>query len=189
VIGIAFRAVSALLALGALFVPASAANPSFPCTGVLTATEKVICGDDSLAALDRFVANAYRNKFDGMPIESGDALEEVVQSLVLTQKAWLAYRNACGNDRACIYRAYAVRKAGLTAGDNAPDTPCRDTVGAEQAALFVKQCIAVATETHPPCNAQNACELIVSHNIFRCAGLGDGAPKFCAAYLPGKPAR
>jgi len=35
-------------------------------------------------------------------------------------------------------------------------------------------------ETHPPCNADNSCELIVSHNIFRCMVLGDQAPKFCA---------
>jgi uncharacterized protein len=162
--------------------PAKAANPSFACTGALAATEKVICSDDTLAALDRALATAFRNKFDGLPVESGDALDEVVKSLVITQQAWLAHRNVCGTDIACIYKAYMLRKGALTAGDDAKDTPCRDTVGAEQAAAFVKQCIAVATETHPPCNADNSCELIVSHNIFRCAGLGDQAPKFCADY-------
>jgi uncharacterized protein len=106
----------------------------------------------------------------------------MVKSLIMTQKAWLAHRNGCGSDRACIYKAYNLRKAALEAGDNAKDTPCRDTVGAEQAAIFVKDCIAIATDTHPPCNADNACELIVSHNIYRCNGLGDQAPKFCAAY-------
>jgi uncharacterized protein len=115
-------------------------------------------------------------------VESADALDEVVRSLVMTQKAWLAHRNSCGTDIACVYKSYIVRKGALTAGDEVKDTPCRDTVGAEQAAIFVKQCIAVATETHPPCNADNSCELILSHNIFRCAGLGDQAPKFCAAY-------
>jgi hypothetical protein len=64
------------------------------------------------------------------------------------------------------------------------DTPCSDTVGAKQAAVYVKQCIAVAPETHPPCNALNTCEMIISHNIYRCFELGDGAPKFCAAYPP-----
>ena len=115
--------------------------------------------------------------------KSADALDEVVKSLVITQKAWLVHRNSCGADRACIYRAYFVRKAALTAGDSAKGVPCRDTVGAEAAAIYVKECIAVASETHPPCNADNSCELIVAHNIFRCAGLGDGAPKFCAAYV------
>jgi uncharacterized protein len=173
---------SAVLALLASALPAVAATPSFDCSGMLTPTEMVICSDGSLAALDRAVANAYRNKFDGMPIESANALDEVVKSLVITQKAWMAHRDACGTDRTCIYKAYAVRKAALTAGDNAKDTPCRDTVGAEQAAIYVEECIATATETHPPCNTDNACEPIVSHNIFRCNGLGGQAPKFCAAY-------
>ena len=166
-----------------LTAPAVAATASFPCTGTLTPTETVICADDSLAALDRALAAAYRNKFDGLPVESGNALEEVVQSLIITQKAWLAHRNTCGTDRACIRNAYQVRKTALTAPDNAKDTPCSDTVGAKQAAIFVKECIEVASATHPPCNAQNSCELIVSHNHFRCLSLGDGAPKFCAAYL------
>jgi uncharacterized protein len=162
---------------------AAAATPSFPCTGQLTPTETVICSDASLAALDRALVTAYKNKFDGLPVESGDALDEVVKSLLITQKAWLAHRNACGAERTCIYKAYTVRKTALTAGDNAKNTPCSDTVGAAQAAIYVKDCIAVSTETHPPCNADNTCELIVSHNIFRCTGLGGGAPKFCAAYV------
>lgn len=172
----------AILLLSQLALPAATAHPSFPCTGALTSTETVICSDDSLAALDRALATAYRNKFDGLPVESADALDEVVKSLAITQKAWLAHRNDCGADRACIYKAYLVRKRALTAGDDAKDTPCRDTVGAEQAAIYVKECIAVASETHPPCNADDSCELIVSHNIFRCVDLGKGAPKFCAAY-------
>jgi len=168
-------------------LPASAAAPSFSCSGPLNPTERVICADPDLAALDRAVATTYRNKFDGLPVESASALDEVVKSLVITQKAWLAYRDSCGADRGCILKAYEVRKASLAAGDNAKTMPCRDVVGAAQAAIYVKECVAVATETHPPCNAANDCELIVSHNIFRCTGLGDGAPKFCAAYT--KPAR
>ena len=161
---------------------AATARPSFACSGALNPTEIAICADESLAALDRAVATAYRNKFDGLPVESADALDQVVKSLIITQKAWLAYRDSCGADHGCIYKAYRTRKAALIAGDDAKEVPCRDMVGAEQAAVFVKDCIAVATETHPPCNADNSCELIVSHNIFRCAGLGDGAPQFCAAY-------
>jgi uncharacterized protein len=159
---------------------AATTHPSFACTGTLSPTEAAICTDESLAALDRAVAAAYRNKFDGLPVESADALDEVVKSLVITQKAWLAHRDSCGADHGCIYKVYTMRKAALT--DDTKNVPCRDMVGAERAAVFVKDCIAVAAETHPPCNADNACELIVSHNIFRCAGLGDGAPKFCAAY-------
>lgn len=181
-VNLAATALAALVTMTASAMPATAAHPSFPCSGALTPTETVICADDSLAALDRALATAYRNKFDGLPVESANALDELVRSLNITQKAWLARRNSCGTDRGCIYRAYAVRKVALTRGVSAPAVPCRDVVGAEQAAVYVKQCIAVATETHPPCNAANSCELIISHNIFRCNGLGDGAPKFCAPY-------
>jgi uncharacterized protein len=161
---------------------AGMAHPSFACSGSLNPTETAICTDESLAALDRTVTTAYRNKFDGLPVESADALDQLVKSLIITQKAWTAHRNSCGADHTCIYRAYRIRKAALTSGDDAKAVSCRDMVGIEQAAVYVKDCIAVGSETHPPCNADNACELIVSHNIFRCAGLGDGAPKFCAAY-------
>ena len=160
-----------------------AATPSFACTGALSPTEAVICADDSLAALDRVLAAAYKNKFDGMPVESGNALDEVVKSLAITQNAWLAHRNSCGADRACIRKAYQARITGLTAEVDAKDMPCSEIVGASQAAIYVQQCIAVATETHPPCNAQNSCELIVSHNIYRCGAPGDQTPKFCASYF------
>jgi uncharacterized protein YecT (DUF1311 family) len=173
------------LAVSLLSQPAwsASAHPSFPCTGVLTPTETAICSDDNLAALDRALDTAYRNKFDGLPVESADALDDVVKSLVITQKAWLAHRDSCDIDRVCIYKAYLVRKRALIAGDAVKDTPCRDTVGAEQAAIYVKECIALASETHPPCNADNSCEPIISHNILRCTGLGVAAPKFCGAYL------
>lgn len=176
------RLTFAALLTAAAIAPAKAANPSFSCAGALTPTEKVICSDETLAALDRKLATAYKNKFDGLPVESANALDIVVRSLAITQKAWLAHRDSCGTDWECIRKAYVTRTAALTASDNAKDVPCSDTVGAEQAAVYVKECIAVATETHPPCNAENSCELIISHNIFRCAGLGDQAPKFCAAY-------
>jgi uncharacterized protein len=185
---VAARASSATAAFAVLLLwpPvsfAAAAHPSFPCISALNPTEAAICTDETLAALDRAVATAYRNKFDGLPVESAGALDQVVRSLVITQKAWLAYRDSCRGDHGCIFEAYRARKAALTSGGETKDIPCGDIVGVEQAAVYVGDCIAVATETHPPCNADNACELIVSHNIFRCIGLGDGAPKFCAAYI------
>jgi uncharacterized protein len=180
-------ALAALVALALGCSQALAATASFPCSGSLTPTETMICADDSLAALDRRLAAAYRNKFDGLPVESGNALDEVVRSLVLTQKAWITHRNSCGTDRSCIRKAYVTRTKALTAGDDTKDVPCSDVVGAEQAAVYVEQCKAVATETHPPCNAQNSCELIISHNIYRCGG-GVGMPKFCASYaMPPQP--
>jgi uncharacterized protein len=175
-------AIALTVLLSSAIAPAAAAAPSFDCAGKITPTERVICADDSLAALDRVLTAAYKNKFDGLPVESANALDEVVQSLVITQRAWVAHRNSCGTDAACIRKAYQLRTGDLTAGPNTPDVPCRDIVGAQQAAIFVRQCTEVATATHPPCNAENTCELIVSHNVNRCVFLGDQAPKFCATY-------
>ena len=174
---------AALAALLICVAPAAAASPSFPCAGNLSSTEKVICADDNLAALDVALAAAYKNKLAN-PGPQDYSLDDPRDAIPITQKAWLAHRNSCGADKACIRKAYVIRTTALTAGPNTKDTPCSDTVGAKQAAAYVKQCIAVAPETHPPCNALNTCEMIISHNIYRCFELGDGAPKFCAAYPP-----
>jgi uncharacterized protein len=163
--------------------PAVAATPSFPCTGNLTSTEKVICSDDGLASLDVALAAAYKSKLEN-PGPRDYSLDDPRDAIPMTQKAWLAHRNSCGADKTCIRKAYVIRTTALTAGANTKDTPCSDTVGAKQAAVYVKQCIAVAPETHPPCNALNTCEMIISHNIYRCFEMGNDAPKFCASYPP-----
>jgi uncharacterized protein len=173
----------AFVALLIVVAPPAAADPSFACTGILTVTEKTICADDSLAALDVVLAAAYKSKLAN-PGPRDYSLDDPRDAIPITQKAWLAHRDSCGADKACIRKAYAIRTAALTAGPNTKDTPCSDAVGAKQAAVYVKQCIAVAPETHPPCNALNTCEMIISHNIYRCFEMGDGAPKFCAAYPP-----
>jgi uncharacterized protein len=162
---------------------AAAAEPSFACTGKLTPTEAAICRDDDLAALDRALAAAFKAKLDAIAAGTAHADDDDRDAVAITQKAWIAHRNECGPDKACIRKAYAIRTGTLTAGPNTPYTPCRDTVGAKQAAVYVKQCLQVATATHPPCNAENSCELIISHNIDRCGFLAGGGevPKVCAA--------
>ena len=53
------RVLAALLIVQASS-PARAANPSFACSGSLTPTEKTICSDETLAALDRALALLHR---------------------------------------------------------------------------------------------------------------------------------
>ena len=50
----------------------------------------------------------------------------------------------------------------------------------DAAKSLVEQCLDVSPATHPPCNAENACDLIESE-ISRGCGLLDGKtrPKFC----------
>lgn len=184
--GLAGYLIAAVLAASLLspsLRAARATEPSFSCTGSVTPTEAAICKDDDLAALDHALAAAFKGKLDAIAAGTAHADDDDRDAIVITQKAWITHRNECGGDKACIRKAYGVRTGALTAGPNTPYTPCRDTVGGKQAAVYVKQCLQVATATHPPCNAENSCELIISHNIDRCAFLGGGNEvlKFCAA--------
>ena len=66
----------------------------------------------------------------------------------------------------------------------APSTTgtCLNAVGIERSRQLVNECIQVSPATHPPCNAQNACSLIVDEIKHGCALIGQGAPGFCAEY-------
>jgi len=67
-----------------------------------------------------------------------------------------------------------------------PEKPCRDTAGAEKSKTLVKQCLEVSPATHPPCNAANACSLIVDEITRGCAMIEKDAPSFCADYANGR---
>ena len=69
---------------------------------------------------------------------------------------------------------------------DAPEAPCRETAGAEKANTLVKQCLEVSPATHPPCNAANACSLIVDEIMRGCAMIEKDAPAFCAEYANGR---
>ena len=71
-----------------------------------------------------------------------------------------------------------------TSAAAAPSTTgtCLNAVGIERSQQLVNECIQVSPSTHPPCNAQNACSLIVDEIKRGCALIGQGAPGFCAEY-------
>jgi uncharacterized protein YecT (DUF1311 family) len=58
---------------------------------------------------------------------------------------------------------------------------CQAQAGADRAALYVKECLAITTATHPPCNAANSCEVIGQHIQYMCAR-DPHAPVWCQAY-------
>jgi hypothetical protein len=64
----------------------------------------------------------------------------------------------------------------------AGETSCLIAVGAKRSATLVNECTQVSPATHPPCNAQNACSLIVNEIRRGCGMLGQDAPGFCAEY-------
>ena len=82
---------------------------------------------------------------------------------------------------------------------SAEDTrSCRETAGEKLSKVYVRQCTMVSPATHPPCNALNPCDLIISEITRGCGmihqTLADdpsaatgrnplGEPKFCSSYL------
>lgn len=65
-----------------------------------------------------------------------------------------------------------------------PNAPaCVQAVGPEKSKLLVGRCLAVSPATHPPCNAQNACALIIGEIKRSCSLLDErSAPAFCSEY-------
>jgi len=59
---------------------------------------------------------------------------------------------------------------------------CTEEVGADEAQTYVDHCLEVSPATRPPCNAENACQLIVEEIVRGCDMLGEDAPEFCADY-------
>ena len=71
------------------------------------------------------------------------------------------------------------RTSGMAGNDS---VSCLQSAGAVKANRLVNQCLQVSPATHPPCNAQNACSLIISEIRRGCSMLSQGAPGFCADY-------
>jgi hypothetical protein len=85
-----------------------------------------------------------------------------------------------------IAQAYGVTEPYFTSSSAAaaPSTTgtCLNAVGIERSRQLVNECLQVSPATHPPCNAQNACSLIVEEIKRGCAQIAQGAPGFCAEY-------
>ena len=80
---------------------------------------------------------------------------------------------------------FAFASVAAAADAPAPEKSCRETAGAEKAQTLVAQCLEVSPATHPPCNAANACSLIVDEIARGCAMIEKDAPAFCAHYANG----
>ena len=84
------------------------ANPSFDCGKAASAAEKAICASPDLAASDRQLADAYSAALIGASTEDAAAIKAA-------QRQWIADRQSCGSDGACLAAAYDRRIAALTA--------------------------------------------------------------------------
>ena len=102
------------LAVAALILataPGHAASPSFDCANASSSTEKLICGDDQLAAFDVELARLY-----GLARDSADLTDDERDALTASQRDWIGERDDCAkaeDERACVENAYVTRIAAL----------------------------------------------------------------------------
>jgi hypothetical protein len=72
---------------------------------------------------------------------------------------------------------------GITPGTKSDGGSCTQSAGPERAQRLVHECLQVSAATHPPCNAENSCVLIIDEIKRGCALLdARNAPAFCNEY-------
>jgi len=104
-------------AFGAFGISVSmAAEPAFDCARAESSAEKLICSDDTLAGLDRQLAQTYADAVDKLKTVADS--EAALNELKAVQRGWVKGRDECwkaDDERACIRAAYGRRVAVLTA--------------------------------------------------------------------------
>ena len=101
--------------LAALFAAHTAAAASFDCAKPASATERAICGDNKLSALDDRAVAAYESVATTFGVaDSTDFKNPVIDLLLRGHQEWTAQRNRCGTDTSCLLSQYLRRIAVLT---------------------------------------------------------------------------
>lgn len=86
--------------------PGAAPRASFDCQAAKSPSEQALCADVALAAWDRSVAQAWR--------EARARRADDLPRLQAEQRAWLAERDRCGADAACLRERMQERALALS---------------------------------------------------------------------------
>ena len=136
------------------------------------------------SALEAFKHNQKAEQGVTELVNTAAQIDPLVYSLQLnpqTTSQWERLRTELHQ----VAQAYGISEPYFAPQSSAaPSTTgtCLNAVGIERSRQLVNECLQVAPATHPPCNAQNACSLIVDEIKRGCALIGQGAPGFCAEY-------
>jgi hypothetical protein len=106
------RMILAVVVLLAYRQGAEAAQPSW-CKSARSQTEQTICATSELWALDACEDQLYRKAKAGAAQDGRKAIDAA-------ETAWIATRDLCGNDPACIAQRYRERVARLDPSGGAP---------------------------------------------------------------------
>jgi uncharacterized protein len=101
--------------LAALLAAHTAAAASFDCKKTATATERAICADARLSALDDRAFTAYTAAVAALGIgDAPDYRNPMAELLLRGHQDWSTARNRCGTDTNCLLAQYLHRIAVLT---------------------------------------------------------------------------
>jgi hypothetical protein len=118
-------------------------------------------------------------KGDSVPamLSTGGQIEKFMTDLKLDPQTtgWDKIRT----DLNQVSNAFGIAPATASGDQN---TACIQAVGAERSKKLVDECLQVSPATHPPCNSQNSCQLIIDEIKRSCSLLGQSKPGFCAEY-------
>ncbi len=121
------------------------------------------------------------------PVRStADQIDQVVRTLNLgpqTTSRWEKIQTELQQISAAFGIQYPVAGNPRGISPYGSDASCNQSVGPERANRMVQDCLAVSPATHPPCNAQNSCSLIIDEIKRGCSLLQPrSAPAFCSEY-------
>ncbi|MDG4883892.1 lysozyme inhibitor LprI family protein [Mesorhizobium sp. WSM4884] len=172
----------------------------------LNAVYKALAGRLSPADLERLrdaqrAWIPFRDKecaFRTQPYADGSAYSSLVETckaeLTKARLTQLQHQLQCPEgDLSCVPQTAGGTKPAPAASGAAPaapaqsgrnDTrPCVQSAGKAKSDQYVSQCVQVSPSTHPPCNGQNACSMMIDEIKRGCAMIGnDNPPAFCSAY-------
>ena len=119
-------------------------------------------------------------KGDSVPamLSTAGQIEKVMTDLKLDPQTtgWDKIRT----DLNQVSNAFGIAPA--TASGDQNTIPCVQAVGAGQSKKLVEECLQVSPATHPPCNSQNSCQLIIGEIKRSCSMLQKNQPSFCGDY-------
>jgi hypothetical protein len=154
------------------FVVGVAAHPTDSGKGASAKDQRVSCvsgdGKKNYCDVDTQGAQVKLVRQEGMqPCEEGST--------------WGFDRRGIWVDRGCrgeflVLSGDATSRA---VGPSGQERSCTKSVGKQVANELVRRCLQVSPATHPPCNAQNSCQLIEDEIQRGCGLLGEKAPTFC----------
>lgn len=131
------------------------------------------------SALNEFKKTKKGDSFPAM-LTTASQIEKIMTDLKIDPQTtgWDKIRT----DLNQVSNAFGIAPPAAAAGGGDSTIPCIQAVGAEPAKKLVEECLQVSPATHPPCNSQNSCQLIIDEIKRSCSLLGQSKPSFCAEY-------